>query len=267
MLENDTTTPDIETASDGYAQRFAGPAGTYFLEVQAEAMRRLLSDTFANARVLEIGGGHAQLTPVLLELGFDVWVQGSSSVCSRRVRALMARPEYRGRVHFVTSSLWALPFPDLSFDLVLGVRLLAHVERWRELLAEAARVCRRQLLLDYPPVMSVNALERWLFRVKRQIEGNTRLYFCYASGELNRALRPLGFERMAIEKQFFVPMVLHRALARQRLSHALERGSRALGLTRLFGGPVLLLAERTGAIASPAPQAAASQPKAAVGRS
>jgi hypothetical protein len=107
--------------------------------------------------------------------------------------------------------------------------------------------------------MSVNALERWLFRVKRQIEGDTRRYFCYASSELRDALRPLGFERVAIEKQFFVPMVLHRALARQGLSRVLEQGSRRLGLTRLLGGPVLLLAERPDAIASPTQRVAANQ--------
>jgi glycosyltransferase involved in cell wall biosynthesis len=245
MIEHNTTTPDVETASDTYARRFSGPAGAYFLEVQAKATRHLLGEMPAKARVLEIGGGHAQLTPVLLELGFDVWVQGSSPVCGCRVRQLTGRQENRGRVHFVTSSLWALPFPDASFDLVLGVRLLAHVKRWRELLAEAARVCRNQLLFDYPPIISFNAFESWLFRVKRGLEGNTRPYFCYTSGELVRVLRPLGFERVKVEKQFFVPMVVHRVLARQRVSRALERASRVLGLTQLFGGPVLLLAKRT----------------------
>jgi glycosyltransferase involved in cell wall biosynthesis len=244
MLEHDTTTPDIETSSEAYARRFAGPAGAYFLGVQAEAARQLLSGTIGGARVLDVGGGHAQLTPVLLDLGFDVWVQGSAPACSERLGALIARPEHRGRVHFVTSSLWALPFPDASFDLVLGIRLLAHVERWQELLREMARVCRHRLLLDYPPTMSVNAFERWMFRFKRQFEGNTRPFFCYPNGTLAEALHGLGFARLSRRKQFFLPMVVHRALARQGLSRALESASRSLGLTRLFGAPVLLLAER-----------------------
>jgi glycosyltransferase involved in cell wall biosynthesis/SAM-dependent methyltransferase len=244
MLEHDTTTPDVETASEAYARRFAGPAGAYFLGVQAEAARELLSGTTGRGRVLDVGGGHAQLTPVLLELGFDVWVQGSAPVCRERLRALTARPEHRGRVHFVTSSLWALPFPDASFDVVLGVRLLAHVERWRELLREMARVCRHRLLLDYPPTLSVNAFERWLFRFKRRFEGNTRPFFCYPNATLAEALRGLGFERLSRRKQFFMPMVVHRALARQSVSRALEGASRSLGLTQLFGAPVLLLAER-----------------------
>jgi glycosyltransferase involved in cell wall biosynthesis/ubiquinone/menaquinone biosynthesis C-methylase UbiE len=244
MLEHDTTTPDVETASEGYARRFSGPAGAYFLGVQAEAARQLLSGTAARARVLDVGGGHAQLTPMLLDLGFDVWVQGSAPVCRDRLRVLAARPEHRGRLHFVTSSLWALPFPDASFDLVLGIRLLAHVERWQELLHEMARVCRRQILVDYPPTISANAFERWLFRFKRQFEGNTRPFFCYSDGTLARALQGLGFQRLSQRKQFFLPMVVHRALAREKASRALESVSRRLGLTRLLGAPVLLLGER-----------------------
>jgi glycosyltransferase involved in cell wall biosynthesis/SAM-dependent methyltransferase len=262
MLEHDTTTPDIETASDAYARRFSGSAGRFLLEVQADAVNHLLQDTPAVGRVLEIGGGHGQLTQLLLDLGFEVWVQGSSTVCSRRVHLLMARSEYRDRLHFVASSLWELPFPDTSFDLVLGIRLLAHVERWRELLAEMARVCKQRLLLDYPPTMSANAFERWMFRFKRDIEGNTRPYFCYSFRELSGALRALGFERLSVEKEFFVPMVVHRALARQGLSRALERGSRALGLTRLVGGPVLLLAQRPDAMARLRPSLAPGEPRA-----
>jgi SAM-dependent methyltransferase len=266
MLEHDTTTPDIETASEAYAQRFSGPAGIFLLDVQAKTVRRLLEAVPAAARVLEVGGGHAQLTPILLELGFDVWVQGSSPVCSRRLRPLIARPEYCGRLHFVASNLWALPFRDMSFDLVLGVRLLAHVERWQELLAEMARVCRHRLLLDYPPIIGANAFERWMFRFKRHIEGNTRPYFCYSFGELSRALCSLGFERLSLEKQFFVPIVVHRALARQGLSRALERGSRTLGLTRLFGGPVLLLAELPAAVAGLESRPAKTEARAAARR-
>ena len=68
-LEHNTLTPDVETASDGYARRFAGPVGTYFLARQAAAVARLLSDSDApGRRALDVGGGHGQLTPLLLQL-------------------------------------------------------------------------------------------------------------------------------------------------------------------------------------------------------
>jgi SAM-dependent methyltransferase len=177
-----------------------------------------------------------------LELGFDVWVQGSAPSCRDRLLTLMG--QHRGRLQFVTSSLWTLPFPDRSFDLVLGVRLLAHVERWEALLSEMARVTRHRLLVEFPPIMGVNWFERWLFPLKRRLEGDTRPYFCYSPGQLSRTLRALGFARLVLEKQFFLPMVIHRILKRPSVSAQLEACSRWLGLTRLFGGPVILLAER-----------------------
>ena len=137
ILAHDVTTPDIETSGRAYARRFSGPVGAYLLGVQSETVRRLLSyGGIQGGRVLDVGGGHAQLTHLLLALGFEVWVQGSAPCCAKRLGPLM--DEAKGRLHFVTSSLWALPFGDRAFDLVVGIRLLAHVERWQALLTELA---------------------------------------------------------------------------------------------------------------------------------
>ena len=243
MLEHDTTTPDVETATVDYAHRFNGPTGQFLLRRQASGVRRLLgSPPLHPLRVLDVGGGHAQLTALLLEGGSDVWVQGSDPSCAQRIELLAAASGRR--LHFVASSLWTLPFPDAYFDIVVGIRLLAHVERWQELLGEMARVCRYRLMIDYPPLVGVNALESTLLPLKRRIEGNTRPYFSYMKGDLLRVLRCEGFQRFAVEKQFLVPMAVHRALRNPRLSDMLESTCRALGLTALLGGPVLLLAER-----------------------
>ncbi len=53
-------TPDIETASDSYAQRFAGAAGRYLLAEQDAAIRAVLAD-WRGGTVLDVGGGHGQL--------------------------------------------------------------------------------------------------------------------------------------------------------------------------------------------------------------
>ena len=257
VLKHDITTPDIETSSAGYAGRFAGPVGAYLLDVQAEAADRLLSKVdFQGRRALDVGGGHAQLTRLLLAQGFDVWVHGSAASCAERLAPLTA--EARGRLHFVTSSLWALPFDDRTFDLVLGIRLLAHVERWQALLAEMARVCRQCLLVEYAPIMSANILEPWLFSLKRRIEGNTRPFFCYSLRQVAPELRRQGFVELAEQKQFLIPLVVHRALKRPGLSRRIETWNRGLGLTRRLGGPALLLAQRP--TASPGSPKTSSQP-------
>jgi glycosyltransferase involved in cell wall biosynthesis/ubiquinone/menaquinone biosynthesis C-methylase UbiE len=247
-LDHDTTTPDIETAGAAYARRFAGPVGAYLLGVQAEAVRRLLSRARLGGgrrRVLDVGGGHAQLTRLLLALGFEVWVQGSAPSCAERLALLMDEAE--GRLHFVTSSLWALPFADRTFDLVVGIRLLAHVDRWQALLTEMARVCRECLLVEYAPVMSANLLEPWLFALKRRMEGNTRPFLCYSMRQLAPVLRDLGFDDLSQQKQFLMPMVIHRKLKRPDLSRRIETWAGGLGVTRVLGSPALILAQRASA--------------------
>lgn len=233
--------PDVQTASEAYARRFAGAVGTWFLTVQEEQVLQLLAagpgERFS---ILEVGGGHAQLAPALLAAGHEVVEQGSTPACATRLRPLLAR--YPERLHFVSSSLWRLPFPDLAFDAVIGVRLLAHVERWRELLGEMARVSRRMVLVDFPPRLSANLLAPALFALKRRLEGNTRPFFCYGTRELHEPLRAAGFRHFRVQRQFFLPMVLHRTLGAPVVSAGLERGCRRLGLTALLGAPALLAA-------------------------
>ena len=243
MLDDATAPPDIETSTAAYADRFSGPIGAYLLDVQSEGVRSLLAGMpLKGGRVLEVGGGHAQLTHLLLTLGVEVWIQGSAPSCAERLGPLWNEAE--GRLHFVTSSLWALPFADRTFDLVIGIRLLAHVERWEALLAEMARVCRRCLVVEYPPITSANALEPWLFTLKRLVEHNTRPFACFSMGQLTPILRDLGFAVITQYKQFLMPMVVHRILKRPDLSRRVEGWAHRLGLTRKLGGPALLLAQR-----------------------
>ena len=250
-IVDDTTTPDVETSGAAYAKRFSGPAGAYLLEVQAQTFRRLLSDAaIRGGRVLDVGGGHAQLTRVLLAHGFEVWVQGSTASCGARLLPLMQEAD--GRLHFVASSLWSLPFADRAFDLVVGIRLLAHVDRWQALISEMARVSRRALLIEYPPVLSANVFEPWLFALKRRLEGNTRHFRCYSMGQMAPVLRNAGLVEATERREFLLPMVVHRVLQRPGLSRWLEACCGRLRITGLLGSPALLLARRQEAEPEPA---------------
>lgn len=242
-LAHDVLTPDVETASDGYARRFAGPIGAWFLEVQRRLVLQLLPPAAGRSlRILEVGGGHGQLTEAFLAAGHEVVVHGSAPVCAARLEAL--RERHPARLHLAIAPLWTLPFPDRAFDAVIGVRLLAHVERHEDLLTEMARVCRGRVIVDFPPKVSANLLEPLLFRLKRRIERNTRPFFVYRPEALMRPLAAAGCGRFQIEKEFFWPMVVHRKAGRRGLSEALERPARALGMTRMLGAPALLAAER-----------------------
>jgi SAM-dependent methyltransferase len=242
--------PDIETASEGYARRFAGPTGAFLLEAQEEGVRRLLAAAgllgpdgraARPLRVLEVGGGHAQLTPFLLATGCTVVVQGSAPACAARLAPLLAR--HGDRLAFVVAPLDALPFAPCSFDLVVALRLLAHSPRDDLLLVEMARVGRGRILVDFAPLWSLNLLEPLLFRLKHRLEGDTRPFLVHRTGRLCARLAALGLGRLRLHRQLALPLVLHRALGRPGLSARLERAAAALRLTRLLGAPALLLAE------------------------
>lgn len=230
---------DVETSSDDYARRFAGPVGAFLLEVQARLTLDLLR-AWPGARVLDVGGGHGQLTGPLLEAGHDVTIYGSSPACAHRVRAWTDA----GRARFVAGDLLRTPFPDGGFDVVVSYRLLPHVFPWRQLVGELCRVAKRAVLVDFPSVRSVNVVSRAGFGLKKRVEGNTRTFTVFREADVESAFAVAGFKPTGRRPQFLFPMALHRALAWAGFSRALEGGSSALGLTGLLGSPVILRAER-----------------------
>lgn len=230
---------DVETSSADYARRFAGPVGAWFLELQARTTLELLRP-LGSARVLDVGGGHGQVTGPLVESGHDVTVLGSSEACRERVREWVDR----GRARFESGDLLKLPFPDRAFDVSLSYRLLPHVARWADLVTELCRVARRAVLVDYPSRRSVNAFSGALFGLKKGVEGNTRPFTVFRDAEIETAFASRGFRVTARRPQFFFPMALHRALGLAPLARAAEAGASAVGLTRTFGSPVILRLER-----------------------
>lgn len=233
--------PDLETSSEGYAGRFAGKVGSWFLETQARITLDLLRP-WPHARVLDVGGGHAQLTGPLVEKGYDVTVYGSSEACAARVRPWTAD----GRARFEAGSLDRLAAPDRGFDVVLAFRLLPHWPRWRDLVAELCRVAVAAVLVDYPTRRSLNALARPLFGLKRGVEGNTRSFTVFKESEVSSAFVSSAFEPTAREPEFVLPMALHRAVGIAALSRGSEGLLAAVGLRRALGSPVILRAERRG---------------------
>ncbi len=261
---------DVETSSADYARRFDGPVGAFFLETQTRVTLELLRPWPA-ARVLDVGGGHAQTVGPLTLAGHEVTVLGSAPVCAARVQPWLAD----GTAKFVTGNPLALPYPDRAFDIVLSYRLLSHVAPWKRLLHELARVANRAVLVDYPTLRSSNVLSAavatiagcllalWLrytgpdptlrssnvlsaalFGLKRGIEKNTRPYLLFRDAQVASALAQAGTRVTARRGQFVFPMALHRALRQAAFTRGLEATAAALGLRRLLGSPVILRAER-----------------------
>jgi len=237
----DTEDADVETSSERYARRFGGHVGAFFLDRQAQTSLDLLRP-FPGASILDVGGGHGQMAGPLVDAGHPLTVLGSGARCADRVRTWVED----GRARFQAGDLLALPFPDRAFDVTLSYRLLPHVTRWPQLVAELCRVARRAVLVDYPTRRSVNVAASPLFAAKRGVEGDTRPYRVFRDAEIEACFAERGFRATGRRPQFFFPMALHRALGVAPLSRAMEGAARAFGLVRMFGSPVILRLERHG---------------------
>jgi ubiquinone/menaquinone biosynthesis C-methylase UbiE len=228
-------TADIETSSDDYALRFSGEVGSWFLQVQESVTLRMLAP-YPGAKILDVGGGHGQLTPALLRHGYQVTVLGSADVCKQRIEAFLAED----RCSFKVGNILDLPFADQAFDIVVSYRLLSHVTQWKQFVAESSRVALKAVIMDYPAVCSFNYIIPLLFQVKKHLEGNTRTFTTFKDVELLKVFKSSGFipdERYA---EFLLPMVLHRILKSPRLSSMMEKICRLSGLTHLLGSPVII---------------------------
>jgi len=228
-------TADIETSSDDYARRFAGEIGSWFLALQEEATLRMLAP-YPGAAILDVGGGHGQLTDALVRNGYRVTVLASDDICKRRIHKLIDE----NRCSFTVGNLLDLPYPNQTFDIVVSYRLLSHISQWRRFISELTRVAQKAAIVDYPALRSVNSLVPLLFHLKKHLEGNTRPFTSFKESELFEVFRSSGFVCADRYPEFFLPMVLHRILKRPTLSSAIERICRLSGATSLFGSPVIL---------------------------
>jgi SAM-dependent methyltransferase len=231
---------DIETSSENYARRFAGRVGEYFLEIQSRAVLDLLTP-WPGSRLLEVGGGHAQVAVPLVRHGYHLTVSGSDERCRARLDRLLPP----GSFDFRCCDMLNLPFPDRHFEVVLAFRLLPHVERWSDLICEMCRVARTAVVLDYPEVRSFNAVQRPFFEWKKAIERDTRRFRCFRRRDLLSEFAHHGFGHPASRPEFLFPMVIHRAARSVVFSQCLEAPPRVLGLTRALGSPVVLRVVRT----------------------
>jgi len=230
------TGPDVAASSDAYARRFSGSVGIWMLDVQTRTLDEFLSG-WEGCSILDVGGGHAQVTPHLLARGFEVTTLVSSSEVVERLQRLSD-----GRCECMVGDVEELALPERSFDVVVALRMMAHVSDWRRFLASLARVARKGVIVDYPIAGGVNAFLPLLFRVKQSIEGDTRPYTCMHRRDVAAVLAAEG---LAVDRhvgEFVVPMGLHRLMRTKTVSRALEGVLRPVAPT--LGNPVLLRASR-----------------------
>ncbi len=237
---------DVDSATERYASRFAGPIGEWMLDIQEAALSQLL-DLPPGSTILDVGGGHAQLTPLLLRRGYVVTIHGSCPSAQGRAAHFIEQQD----CSWSEGPLDRLPYPDRFFDGVISFRILPHVDDWRALLAELCRVARAHVIIDYPSSRSVNAISGALYGAKKGIEQTTRPFTVFRDHDIRSILREGGCLTHEEVRQYLFPMAAHRALGSPTLSRTIEGTMRALGLTRVLGSPVIVRGTKGTAHVSP----------------
>lgn len=232
--------PDVAASTDEYAQRFAGPVGRWFLDVQNTFILSTLGGYGRPLRVVDVGGGHAQLAGPFSDAGHTVEVVGSSAECAVRLSPWVDS----GACTFRTASLLDLPYADGEFDVAVCIRTLVHISDADRLIAELCRVARYGVIVDYATSQSLNVLSEPLFEVKLKVEQNTRRFRTFPRVKVESSFEQRGFAVKEVHPQYFFPMALHRAHGSAVLGRMLESVPQHMGLTRRWGSPIILHAQR-----------------------
>lgn len=232
--------PDIASSSHEYASRFAGSIGEYFLKVQQDAVAKAIAKQKNISTVLEVGGGHCQLTNFYLSQGLRVTIQGSNELSLLRAKDL----GFEKSTTLNISPLASLNFADNSFDLVSGIRLMAHVDNWKDFLSEMLRVSKYGVVFDFANIYTLNILTPVLFKLKKKIENNTRPYSCQSMSEVRSHLASLGCDQIINIPQFVCPMGIHRLAKSVSFSSKIEKLFEITGIRSICGSPVIVFAKK-----------------------
>ena len=70
-ITNYPDSPDIESSTKDYQNRFSGAVGEWFVDVQSRATRNIIMKLGAgnSLNVADVGGGHGQSVDPILEIG------------------------------------------------------------------------------------------------------------------------------------------------------------------------------------------------------
>jgi SAM-dependent methyltransferase len=232
---------DPAVASRFDARRFGGPIGQYLLASQAALIETALAPV-AGRHVIDVGTGTGRAAIGLSAAGATVVGVDASSEMLDVARHRAA--EAGASIDFRLGDAHALEFPDASFDAAVGLRLIMHTPDWRRCLAELCRVARWRIVVDFPALGSAATIESLLRRVGRSAGLRTEAYRVLGAREVEAVLASRGFHVVTVHRQFVLPIALHRAIGRPGFTRTVERGLASLGLLRLVGSPVTMVAER-----------------------
>jgi len=223
------------------ALRFSGPIGRLIAETQEQVVASFLAPVVGRA-VLDVGTGTGRAAIALAARG--ALVTGVDASAEMLVVAERRAKEAGVVVIFTPGDAHALAFPDRSFDAVICLRVLMHTPDWRRSLGELCRVARGRIVFDYPALTSAAALQAAARHALHAAGGHVEAYRVFADRTVAAALRTNGFRIADSHRQFVLPIAFHKRLNSAAATGRIEGALARAGLTRLFGSPVTVVAER-----------------------
>ncbi len=232
---------DRATAQNFDQRRFGGPIGRLVADDQAQALAAFVAPS-RDRSVLDVGTGTGRAALLLAREGAKVTGIDASEEMLAIARGRAA--EERLPIRFLPGDAHCLQFADRSFDVVVSLRVLMHAPDWRMCLAELCRVANDAIVVDYPSASSFAAVEAGARRILHALGRATEPYRVLTGRAMARELGQRGFEVRAVHRQFVLPIAVHKAIASVTFSRGSRRLSERLGLLRLLGSPVTLVAHR-----------------------
>ena len=223
------------------ALRFGGPIGQLLLESQ----ERLLGEALAplpGRRILDVGTGTGRAAIGLASAGASVAGVDASLEMTRVARRRAAAAGLA--IDFGLADAHALPFADRSADAAVCLRVIMHAVDWRQCVAELCRVARWRVVVDFPSARSLAALESGGRRIARAMGRQTEAYRVIAERDVANEFATHRFVVVLVRRQFVLPIVVHKKFGRRRFTERVEGALAGLGLLRLLGSPVTMVAER-----------------------
>lgn len=223
--------------------RFSGPIGRLIAEQQEQVITGFLGPLHGQT-VLDVGTGTGRAAIALARRGAVVTGVDASAemlaVANRRAAAASVH------VTFLRGDAHGLQFPDRSYEAVVCLRVLMHTPEWRQPLAELCRVARDRVVFDYPALVSAAAIQAVTRRVAHALGARVEAYRVLSDRAVRAALRANGFRILDVHRQFALPIALHKRVGSAAATGRVERALARVGVTRLLGSPVTVVAERCG---------------------
>lgn len=228
--------------AEGFDQlRFSGAIGRYLLEEQEALLLSVLSP-LSDRVVLDVGTGTGRAAIGLARAGARVTGLDASAEMLDVARARAAAAHVAIRLGVADGH--ALPLADRSVDAAVCLRVLMHAIDWRQCLAELCRVSRSRVVVDFPAALSFAALESGVRRARQALGRPVEAYRVIAEKAVADAFIANGFKVVDVRRQFVLPINLHKAFDNLAWTRGLERGLASVGILRLLGSPVTMVAER-----------------------